>query len=233
MQFREKFHAEEIKTVLRDVEWSISGANYTPVAIVDPVSLMGTTVSRASLANPNLIDELGIKIGSEVFISKRGDIIPKIERVIKTPADAHEIILPTECEVCHTKLKNEGTRLICPNEGCEKRAYHRLVKWIKKLGVKHFSEKLILRPLFENKKVTTIADLYNLKLSDLTRLDQVKETSAKKALDNLFAVESVPLAKFIGGFDIENIGEELTQRVVDAGFNTLDKIRKASNFQLS
>jgi DNA ligase (NAD+) len=228
-----KFHAEEIETVVKDVEWSISGSNYTPVAIVEPVRLMGTTVSRASLANPNLIEDLKLKIGSEVFISKRGDIIPKIERVIRTPPDAQEIMLPSECEVCSTKLKNEGTRLICPNETCPKRAYHRLVKWIRKLNVKHFSEKLLLKPLFASKKVSTIADLYNLKLSDLTRLDQVKETSAKKALDNLFAIKEVSLAKFIGGFDIENIGEDLTQRVVDEGFDTLDKIRSASNYQLS
>jgi DNA ligase (NAD+) len=228
-----KFHAEEIETKLLDVEWSISGHNYTPVAIVEPVRLMGTTVSRASLANPNLIRDLKLKIGSEVFISKRGDIIPKIERVINTPLDAKEIILPIICEVCNTKLSNEGTRLFCPNESCSKRLYHRLVKWIRKLNVKHFSEKLMLKPLFESKKVLAIADLYDLKVSDLTRFDSVKETSAKKALDNLFAVKEVSLAKFIGGFDIENIGEDLTLRVVDAGFNTLEQIKNASNHQLS
>ncbi|MFX1478662.1 MAG: NAD-dependent DNA ligase LigA [Promethearchaeota archaeon] len=228
-----KFHAEEIETVLRDVEWSISGANYTPVGIVDPVRLMGTTVSRASLANPNLIADLKLKIGSEVFISKRGDIIPKIERVIKTPSDAKEIEIPETCETCNTTLVNEGTRLYCPNEGCPKRAYHRLVKWIRKLNVKHFSEKLMLRPLFESGKVKTIADLYNLKVSDLTRFEGVKETSARKALDNLLVVEEIPLARFIAGFNIENIGEDLTQRVVDAGFETLEKIKDASIYQLS
>jgi len=228
-----KFQAEEIETTLLDVEWSISGQNYTPVAIVDPVRLMGTTVSRASLANPNLIEDLKLKIGSEVFISKRGDIIPKIERVIKTPSDAKEIPIPTRCEECKTKLINEGTRLYCPNEACPKRTYHQLVKWINKLNVKHFSEKLMLKPLFDTGKVKTIADLYNLKVPHLTQFEGVKETSAKKALDNLFAVKKVPLARFIGGFDIENIGEDLTQRVVDAGFDTLEKIKGASIFQLS
>ncbi len=228
-----KFHAEIIETKVLDVEWSISGANYTPVAIVEPVRLMGTTVSRASLANPNLIEALKLKIGSEVFISKRGDVIPKIESIIKTPPNATEVELPTTCEVCSTDLRNDGTRLFCPNEGCQKRLYHRLVKWIKKLNIKHFSEKLLLRPLFHDKEISTIADLYKLQVSDLTKLDQVKETSAKKALDNLHAVKEISLAKFIGGFDIENIGEDLTQRVVDAGFDTLEKIRNASNYQLS
>ncbi|KKM05424.1 hypothetical protein LCGC14_1754240, partial [marine sediment metagenome] len=145
-----KFHAEIIETKVLDVEWSISGHNYTPVAIVESVRLMGTTVSRASLANPNLIQDLKLKIGSEVFISKRGDIIPKIESVISTPAEAKDIIAPTVCEVCNTNLANEGTRLYCPNELCSKRIYHRLRKWIKKLNIKYFSEKLILKPLFES-----------------------------------------------------------------------------------
>ncbi len=190
-------------------------------------------VSRASLANPNLIEELGIKIGSEVFISKRGDMIPKIERVIHTQSDAKEIPIPTICEVCNTNLVNEGTRLYCPNDKCPKKLYHRIVKWIRKLEVKHFSEKLMLRPLFDTETIRTIADLYYLKIPDLTQFEDVKETSAKKALDNLFAVKEVSLAKFIAGFDIENIGEDLTKRVVDAGFNTLEKIKDASIYQLS
>ena len=228
-----KFQAEEIKTKLLDVQWSISGHNYTPVAIVEKVNLAGSNVSRASLANPNLIEELGIKIGSEVVISKRGDIIPKIERVIKTPSDAREISVPQICEECNTTLINEGTRLFCPNEDCPKRIYYRLARWIKKLNVKHFSEKLMLKPLFKTGKVRKIADLYKLEIKDLVLFEGVKETSAKKALDNLNAVKEVSLAKFIGGFAIENIGEDLTQRIVDAGFNTLDKIKNTSIHQLS
>ncbi len=228
-----KFQAFSIETTLLDVEWSISGANYTPVAIVEPVHLMGSNVSRASLANPNLIKELKIKIGSEVFISKRGDIIPKIESVIKTPEDSKEIVLPTECEVCKTTLINEGTRLYCPNEECPKRAYYRIVRWIKKLNVKHFSEKLMLKPLFDKKIVKTISDLYKLRVIDLTQFQGVKETSSRKALDNFFAVKEISLAKFIGGFAIENIGEDLTQKLVDASLNTLDKMKNASVHQIS
>lgn len=137
------------------------------------------------------------------------------------------------CDVCKTLLVNEGTRLYCPNETCPKRAYYRLVRWIKKLNVKYFSEKLILKPLFDIGKIKTIADLYNLSISDLTQFEGVSEKSAKKALDNLNAVKEVPLAKFIGGFAIENVGEDLTQRIVDAGFDTLEKIKNASIFQLT
>ncbi|KKM60761.1 hypothetical protein LCGC14_1538630 [marine sediment metagenome] len=228
-----KFQAEGIETILKDVEWSISGHHYTPVAIVETVHLMGSNVSRASLANPNLIHDLKIKIGSEVFITKRGDIIPKIEYVIRTPSNAKEIQIPSICEICNTPLINEGTQLYCPNELCPKRAYYRLTKWIKKLNVKHFSKKLLIKPLFDSGKIKTIADLYLLKVSDLIRLDGIKETSAKKALNNLNAINSIPLAKFIGGFAIENIGEDMVQKVVDAGFDTLEEIKNASAFQIS
>ncbi len=228
-----KFQAEGIETVLKDVEWSISGHHYTPVAIVETVHLMGSNVSRASLANPNLIQDLNIKIGAEVFITKRGDIIPKIEHIIKTPTNAKKITIPSVCEVCDTPLINEGTQLYCPNDSCPKRAFYRLTKWIRKLNVKHFSKKLIIKPLFDSGKLQTIVDLYRVKVNDLTRLEGVKETSARKALDNLEAVNTISLAKFIGGFAIENIGEDMVQKVVDAGFDTLEKIRKASNFQIS
>ncbi|KKL18528.1 hypothetical protein LCGC14_2474610, partial [marine sediment metagenome] len=135
--------------------------------------------------------------------------------------------------VCDAPLINEGTQLYCPNDSCPKRAYYRLTKWIKKLNVKHFSKKLLLRPLFDSGKIKTISDLYHLKVSDLTKLDGVKETSAKKALNNLNAIKAVLLAKFIGGFALENIGEDMVQKVVDAGFDTLGALRNASAFQIS
>ena len=228
-----KFTSEEIETTLIDVEWSKNGHNYTPVAIVEPVRLMGTTVQRASLANPNLINELGLKIGCVVMISKRGDIIPKIESVLMSPSETKDIILPERCEVCHTSLINEGTRLYCPNEDCPKRKYHRLLKWLSKLGIKYFSEKLILKKLFDSGKVQKISDLYNLKVADLTNFEKVKETSAKKALNNLYSVNEVRLEQFIAGFDIENMGERLIKKVVNAGYDSLDKIRNSSISQLS
>jgi len=227
-----KFDPEEVESTVIEVEWSESGANYTPVAIIEPVSIASTTVQRASLANPNLIEELGLKIGSEVVVSKRGDIIPKIERVVQNPSNAKKIVFPTVCNACKTPLIDEGTRLYCPNKDCPRRAYHRLTKWIKKLGVKNFGE-LILKQLFDSGKVREISDLYELKVSDLTKLERVGEKSAQKALDNLFAVKEASLSKFIGGFDLENIGETLVKKVVNAGYDTLEKIRNATAHDLA
>lgn len=227
-----KFDPEEVESTVIGVEWSESGANYTPIAIIEPVLIAGTTVQRASLANPNVVKELTLKIGSKVIVSKRGDIIPKIERVILTPADAKKVQYPSICTACNSPLVDEGTRLYCPNKNCSKRAYHRLQKWIKKLEVKYFGE-VILKQLFDSGKVQKISDLYHLSVSDLSKLDRVGEKAAQKALENLLAVKEIPLAKFVGGFDLENIGESLVEKIVNARYDTLEKVRNISVHDLT
>jgi DNA ligase (NAD+) len=228
-----KFELEIAVSKIIDVEWSINGQNYTPVAVIEPVEICGTTVQRASLANPNLIKKLGLKIGSEVEVSKRGDIIPKIEKIIMTPSNAKKIEIPSKCEVCGSTIENEGTRLYCPNDSCQKREFHRVVKWIKKLGVKDFGE-VILGKLFEAGKVSQIGDLYKLKVPDLANLERSGVKSATKALKNLEGKsKQISLAKFIAGFDIDGVGEKTFEKVINGGFDTLEKIRNASGEDLA
>jgi DNA ligase (NAD+) len=219
-----KFPPEGAITTLIGVDWSAKGGTYTPVAIVEPVELAGTTVQRASLANPDLIQSLNLKIGSKVSIVKRGEIIPKIIKVIDNPPSCTEIIYPTKCETCGTVLINEGTRLFCPNPSCSKKDFHRLRKWINVLDIKNFGP-VMLQQLFDSGKIQKIADLYALSVSDITNMDRQGVKSAEKALTNLFARNIISLAKFIGAFDIEGIGETIAELVVGQGFDTLDKIR--------
>ena len=95
-----KFSLEEAVTTLREVEWSVSGGTYTPVAIFDEVELNGTRVQRASLANPDTLRKLGVAIGSHVVVVKRGEIIPKIESVVEEKAlETKAIEFPQVCEV--------------------------------------------------------------------------------------------------------------------------------------
>ena len=144
---------EEAVSTLREVEWSISGSTYTPVAIFDEVELNGTKVQRASLANPDTMRALGVAIGSHVVVVKRGEIIPKIENVVEekdlvtTP-----IPFPTICECCKTPLIDEGSRLYCPNKGCEKRVLHQLLKFQQVVDIRDLGETLITE-LFKTKKV--------------------------------------------------------------------------------
>lgn len=222
-----KFSLEEAVSTILAVEWSESGTTYTPVAIVEPVQLAGTQVQRASLANPNMIENLNLKIGSKVVLTKRGEIIPKIESLVKNPEHASEIEYPSICSSCQSALLNEGTRLKCPNPKCPKIAHHRIEKWISVLDIRDFGENLIRR-LFDSGRIKNIPDIYTLTIEELAGLERMGEKSATKVYRALHSHVSISLQKFIAGFDIEGIGETMVDKLVEAGFDTLEKLYTAS-----
>jgi len=168
-----------------------------------------------------------LRIGSRVVVTKRGEIIPKIEALVENPADTRPIIQPDSCLVCGSVLVDEGTRLFCPNPACPKLVHHRLEKWISVLDIRDFGIGLIRR-LFETGRVRSIPDLYTLTVDELAALDRMGCLSAAKVLKSLDAKRTVPLTAFIAGFDIEGIGETMVEKLVAAGFDTLDKLFAAS-----
>ncbi|GAB1484460.1 NAD-dependent DNA ligase LigA [Treponema sp.] len=223
-----KFELEEATSILREVIWSESGATYTPIGIVDPVRLGGTTVQRANLNNPAMIKELNLRIGSSVIVVKRGEIIPKIERLALVQGGEGEAIsYPSHCSTCGTALSDLGTRLLCPNPECPKRIHHRIEKWISVLDIREFGDKL-LRRLYENGRLQGIADLYSLTEEELLALDRMGELSARKVLNNIRKERSISLALFVAGFDFEGVGETILEKVVLRGFDSLEKLRSAS-----
>ncbi len=228
-----KFSLEEAVSVLRDVEWSESGATYTPVAIFDPVSLAGTTVQRASLANPGTMRALNVKLGCKVVVVKRGEIIPKIVSVVTD--DEHknleDIKIPAVCSTCGSPLVDEDTRLYCPNADCSKRHLHQLLKWVSVIDIRDFGETLITS-LFNDGVIKNICDIYTLTEQTLVpyflnaeSISNNKDSlGAKKVIDSISSHNEVSLSVFFAGFDIEGIGETMVQKIVDAGFNTFDKL---------
>lgn len=237
-----KFSLEEAVTTLRDVEWSESGATYTPVAIFDEVQLNGTSVQRASLSNPDTMRALGVKIGSRVVVVKRGEIIPKIESVLNEESGqvSSAIVFPKKCAVCGSELIDEGSRLYCPNKNCDKRVLHQLQKWISVVDIRDFGDTL-LRELFKNKKVTSISDIYKLTaerlvpyfLNEESIESQKDSLGAKKVYESIQNHRKMALSVFIGGFDIEGIGETMVQKLIDAGFNSLEKLLSATQEQIA
>ncbi len=227
LQIAFKFSPEEAVTTLREVEWSESGATVTPIGIVEPVRLAGTTVQRANLANPDMIRSLDLRIGSKVVITKRGEIIPKIESLVENPPDAVQIEIPTHCSLCSAELIDEGTRLYCPNPACPGKAYHRLEKWLSVIDIKDLGSALLKR-LFDSGKVTRIPDLYRLSVQDLLAFERMGEKSAQKIIRNVHARNEVSLSDFIAGFDIEGIGVLMADKLIAAGIDTLDKLFAAS-----
>ena len=218
-----KFSPEEAVTRLLAIEWSESGTLYTPIGIMEPVKLAGTTVQRANLCNPDMIRSMDLKIGSKVVITKRGEIIPKIETLVENPPDAQDILLPTLCGSCGSALVDEGSRLYCPNESCPKKELHRIEKWLAVLDIKDFGSALVRR-LHEAGRVRTIADLYTLKVDELEKFERMGHTLAQKVLRNLRAVKEISLGEFIAAFDLDGVGLLVAEKLVNAGFSTLDAL---------
>lgn len=227
-----KFSPEEAVTTLVDVEWSESGSLYTPIGVVEPVRLAGTTVQRANLCNPDMIRSMDLRIGSKVLITKRGEIIPKIETLVHNPDGAGQIRQPEVCGTCGAELVDEGTRLYCPNELCPKKELHRLEKWLTVLDVRGFGEALIAR-LHASGKVRTVAELYRLDAEGLGDLDRMGPVLARKLIRALKQPRRLSLAEFIAAFDIEDVGLLVAEKLVRAGFGSLDKLFEASEEELS
>jgi len=227
-----KFKLETAFSVLREVIWSESGATYTPIGVIDPVRLAGTTVKRANLNNPGMIRDMGLKIGSSVCVVKRGEIIPKIEGLssVQTEDEKKEIDFPKKCS-CGAELIDAGTRLYCPNPACPKRLLHRLEKWVSVLDIRELGEKL-LRQLFD-KNLRHIHELYQLTAEELAGYDRMGELSAAKVIRHIQTKRELSLAAFTAGFDFEGIAETTMEKIAAAGFDTLEKLQNASTADLA
>lgn len=233
-----KFSLEEAVSVVREVEWSENGATYTPVAIFDAVQLAGTTVQRASLANPDTLRKLGVQIGSHVVVVKRGEIIPKIVGLVPHADDAKNckpIEFPKKCSVCGSALLDTPSRLYCPNKACPKRVLHQIFKWIECSDIRDLGDALV-NALFSDKKLRSISDIYSLDEATLTpyflneeSIQKEKDSlGAKNVVASIKAHSSLSLAQFVAGFDIEGIGEQMVEKVVEGGFDSLEKLLSAS-----
>lgn len=237
-----KFSLDEAATVLRGVEWSESGATYTPVGIFDGVRLNGTTVQRASLANPDTMRRLGVRVGSRVVVVKRGEIIPKIVAVL--PEEAGDVLsdveFPAACGSCGAALVDAGTRLFCPNASCPKRVLHRLMKWVSVVDIRDVGEALV-GALFRDGVVRSVSDLYRLTEEALVpyfldgeSMERGRESlGARRAFESIRSHRRIGLAAFVAGFDIEGVGETVVQKLVDAGFGTLARLFSATPGELS
>jgi len=229
-----KFEPEAAFSILRKIEWSESGATYTPIGIIDPVHLAGTTVKRANLNNPDMIRAMGLKIGSTVSVVKRGEIIPKIEKLAPVQSadeKTHEIEFPAVCGTCGAVLEDAGTRLFCPNTQCPKRLLHRMEKWVSVLDIRELGVKLI-RQLFE-KNIKHIHQLYSLKKEELSQYERMGDILAAKVIRHIQEKRELNLSAFVAAFDLEGIAETIMEKITAAGFDTLEKLRGASVADIS
>ena len=228
-----KFPAEQVTTTVEEVIWSVGRmGTVTPVAVVSPVFVAGTTVTHATLHNLDEIGRLGIKVGDTVILEKAGDVIPKIVCVLPNLRSGKEvdIKIPSVCPMCGEKLvRADGVvALLCPNKNCFARNL---------MGIKHFVSRnaMNIEGLGESTIETFMneglvrdpADLYELTVGDILPLERFAETSAQNVVAAVAKAKTAPLAKFLYALGIEHVGEE-TARDIAAHFGTLEKIKKAA-----
>ncbi|WP_175614986.1 NAD-dependent DNA ligase LigA [Piscibacillus halophilus] len=232
-----KFPAEEAITKLHGIELSVgrTGA-ITPTAILEPVQVAGTTVSRASLHNEDLIIEKDIRIGDTVVIKKAGDIIPEVVRVVEEERSGDEQVfrMPENCPVCGSKIEKVDDEVAyrCLNPNCEAQLKEGLIHFVSRnaMNIDGLGEKVI-EQLFDNDLIHTIADLYKLNREDLIQLDRMGEKSVSNLLSAIEASKENSLERLLFGLGIRYVGSKAADTLA-SHFKTMDQLMKATSEEL-
>ena len=233
-----KFPPEEVKTKLIDIELNTGKTGVvTPVAVLEPVLLAGSTVSRASLHNFDEIKRLDIRIGDEVLIMKAAEIIPKVIKVVEN-ADHENLPVycqPTKCPSCGSELiEKEGqVGLYCSNPDCESLMCAKIEYWASKeaMDIDKVGPSLIAQ-LYDKKMISNPVDLYKLLPQDLMMLDLVQEKSASNIYMSIQESKERPLNRLVTALGIRHVGKE-TADILTSEFPTLDELMVASLEQLA
>lgn len=233
-----KFQAEREETRLNSVSYQVgrTGA-VTPVANLEPVLLAGTVVKRASLHNADIIEGLDLHIGDQVYVEKGGEIIPKIVGVNKearTMLIGEKVRFITRCPECGTPLvRTEGeAAYYCPNDtGCAPQIKGRIEHFVTRKAMNINMGPETVEDLYEAGLLHNAADLYELQMHDLVRLERRGERSARNLLDSLEASKQVPFERVLFALGIRYVGESVAKRLVQA-FHSMEALRAATFEQL-
>jgi DNA ligase (NAD+) len=234
-----KYPAEQATTKVKDIFVSIGRTgSATPVAMLEPVVVAGSTVQMATLHNESEVHRKDIRIGDTVIVQKAGDVIPEVVRPLVELRDGSEkkFVMPTRCPDCNTKLvkaKAEDAVWRCPNDACPSRAWKQIEHYASKsaLDIDGLGEKNVIA-LLEAGLIKDAADIYTVKKDDLLKLDRFAEISAAKLVKAIQDKKQPPLPRFIYGLGIRHIG---TQTAIDlaAHFKTLNKLSSSTIDELS
>ncbi len=233
-----KFPPEEISTKLLDIEIGVgkTGA-VTPVAILEPVLLAGSTVSRASLHNFDEIKRLDVRIGDRVLIKKAAEIIPKVIKVMESLEHGSLPVYepPKTCPECSSPLETrEGeVNLYCSNEKCPSVIKAKLEYWVSKEAMDiDFIGPSVISQLYSLNLVKSPVDFYKLKEEDFLKLDLVKEKSASNMYNSIQESRKRPFARFVTALSIRHVGKE-TADIITSEFTGLEALMNATKEDLA
>jgi DNA ligase (NAD+) len=228
-----KYAAEEAPTIVKDIIVNVgrTGA-VTPMAVMQPVQLAGTTVQRATLHNSDRVAELDLRVGDTVVIRKAGEIIPEVLRVLPElrPSNTLPYQMPTHCPECNSELvrpqKEAVTR--CVNSSCPAILRGSLIHWASRdaLDINGLGERIVIL-LLENNLVTSIADLYRLQIEQVAALERMGQKSATKLIDAIHNSKQQSYSRVLYGLGIRYVGA-VNAKILTKSFPDIASLTQAS-----
>lgn len=225
-----KYPQQRAKTRLLDVIWQVGRSQLTPVAILEPVELCGTTVARASLHNIDQIKEKDIKIGDNVMVEKAGYIIPYIVESVTADRDdtQTDVSIPQHCPACSGPISidsqaENSTQIKCLNINCQGVLSRRIFYFCSQLEIENVGPQLIDR-LLDSNAVNGIEDLLKLDSQQLSGLERMGEKSAEKIVSNINNAAKQPLGKLISALGIANVGQVVGENLAAHFNNSIEQV---------
>ena len=230
-----KFPAQEVLTRLNDIIFTVGRTGQiTPNAVLDPVIVMGSTISRATLHNEEYVKQKDLKIGDIVSIRKAGDVIPEVveAKIERRTGDEVDFVMIDSCPMCSTKLVKSKSEIdyYCPNDSCPARKIESLIHYASRdaLNIEGLGDRII-EDFFNYGFIKEIPDIYLLQShrEDLTLLEGFGEKSVTKLLESIELSKSASLEKFIFGLGINHVGSK-TAKILASYFHNIDTLMEAS-----
>jgi DNA ligase (NAD+) len=224
-----KFQGDTGTTTLDDVLWSVSRTGtITPVALFQPIELSGAMVGRAGLFNLNRFEELALTHGASIEVTRRGGVIPHVERKLADGPGAKPFEIPTRCPACGSEAerrkKRDGEFLYCSKpEGCVSARLGELQHFAKVVDIQGFGPKVVTQAV-DAGLLSSPVDFYTLRVEDLEELDRLGRRSAQNLIDQVEAHKTIELGVFLQALGIDHLGKQNAQLLAEQ-FRTLAAVR--------
>lgn len=233
-----KYPPEQAETTLEDIDWRVGRTGVlTPTAVLTPVKLSGSVISRATLHNEDFIRAKDIRIGDRVVINKAGEIIPEVLRVVaeKRTGDEKEVEIPNVCPECGWRVERQGEEaaIRCTNPHCPALGREGLIHFVSRDAMNiDGCGPSVINALLDAGLVRDAADLYSLRKEDLLKLERMGEKSADNLLAALSESKKNELDKLLFALGIRHVGAKVA-RILATEFGSMEKLQQAQPEELA
>lgn len=233
-----KYPPEQAETTLEDIDWRVGRTGVlTPTAVLTPVKLSGSVISRATLHNEDFIRAKDIRIGDRIVINKAGEIIPEVLRVVveKRTGDEKEVAIPSVCPECGWRVERQGEEaaIRCTNPHCPALGREGLIHFVSRDAMNiDGCGPSVINALLDAGLVRDAADLYSLRKDDLLKLERMGEKSADNLLAALAESKKNELDKLLFALGIRHVGAKVA-RILATEFGSMEKLQQAQPEELA